>query len=224
MHTCVTIIDMTTPYTLVSGSFTGKRPAPEDPESSSPKNQTRQKRTAETEKLVTTVKGPDGWVDYRPVQLNEQGMLRLTDSIDQVRTVIQGIDLHIRRMEQVQQQTSQQHEDHTKGIQEVAWDAFKAHERLNKLEEIRHEQYHLHSAMWRMSNQISTLTQRTTAAEARAEAAEARAGAAEARAIAAEALALVNAAALDDLNEVVEESEEEEEAPAPDHDSGSEVI
>lgn len=127
---------MTTPSTHVSESFKGKRPANEDAEISSPITQTRQKRTAETEKPATPVKGPDGWVEYRPVQLNEQGMLRLTDSIDQVRTVIKGIDIHIRRMEQVQQQTSQNHENHTKGIREVAWDAFKAHERLNKLEEI----------------------------------------------------------------------------------------
>ena len=191
-------------------------------EISPPVNQTRQKRTTETEKPVTMAKGPDGWVEYQPVQLNEQGMLRLTDSIDQVRTVIKGIDIHIRRMERVQQQTSQNHENHTKGIQEVAWDAFAAHERLNKLEEIRHEQYHLHSAMWRMSNQITALTQRTAAAEARAGAAKARAVAAEATT--AEALALVNAAAWDNLNEVVEESEGEGDALAPDHDSESEVI
>ena len=71
--------------------------------------------------------------------------------------------------------------------------------------------------------------QRTAATEAMAEAAEARAGAAEAQdvaaeATAAEALALVNAAAWNNLNEVVEESEEEEEALVPDYDSESEVI
>ena len=143
--------------------------------------QTRLKQTAETEKPVTTVKGPDGWVEYQPVQLNEQGMLRLTDSIDQVRTIIKGIDIHIRMMEQEQQQTSQNHENYTKGIREVAWDVFTAYERLNKLEETKHKQYYLHSAMWWMSNQINSLTQRTAAVETRAEAAETRAGVADVR-------------------------------------------
>ena len=60
-------------------------------------------------------------------------MLRLTDSIDQVRTIIKGIDIHIRRMEHEQQQTSQNYENHIKGIREVAREVFTAHEKLNKI-------------------------------------------------------------------------------------------
>ena len=141
-------------------------------------------------------------------------MLNLADAFDQVWTILRGMEGYIQGMDWEQQRAGQFHEDRKENIRDTHWENHRIREVIHEMQDVGRQQYRVNLVVERRGNQIDQLTQRIVTAEARAEAAEARATAVEATA--AKALGLVNAIALGNIEEIVEESEpkeDPEEAP-----------